>query len=257
MPDIVEWGRQHIDIVHVVVFIAFRQASEDFIEPLEFSVGDNQVSMKDLVYSRPSGTKRLDISSRDITAVIRERFPDFSPSAYLNGTEKPDSLKWLLSAYMGTKKKVYGCVGPRFMELVQSYQHFRDGRYTAYSPPSTLSRGRSLAAFTWFLDRGMRKILGNYLTHSLARPLRGFPKLHFQSVMIIQPIDVLEDGRLNMCDACPDITVHNGELVWSCRLEEHKKFGGFAKAVHKQTAGEPATTEEEAPQEPVLASDPD
>lgn len=255
VPDIVEWARGHMDKVHVVVFIAFRQASEEFIEPLEFTVGDDHVSMKELVYSRPTGSKRLDISSRDITAVIRERFPDFSPCAYLNGTEKPDSLKWLLTGYLGTNEKVYGYVGPRFMELAQTYQHFRDGKYMAYAPPSTLRRGRSLAALTWPLDRGMRKILGNYLIHSLARPTRGFPRLHFQSVMIIQPIDVLEDGRFDMCDACPDITVHNGELVWSCRLEEHKRFGGFAKAVQKQVAGKQAATEEEVPREPVLTSD--
>jgi len=49
--------------------------------------------------------------------------------------------------------------------------------------------------------------------------------------MIIQPVDILADGRMNMCDACPDITVHEGELVWSCRLEERKAHGGFARGV--------------------------
>jgi len=43
--------------------------------------------------------------------------------------------------------------------------------------------------------------------------------------MIIQPVDVLPDGRQSMCDSCPDMTVHDGQLVWSCRLEERLKYG--------------------------------
>ena len=36
---------------------------------------------------------------------------------------------------------------------------------------------------------------------------------------------VLPDGRQSMCDSCPDMTVHDGQLVWSCRLEERLKYG--------------------------------
>ena len=235
VPDIVEWAHKHIDKVHVVVFIAFRQAGEDVDQSMDFLVGDNSISFKDVVYSRPTKGQRLDISSRAIVAEIRKRFPDFSPCAYLNGTEKADSLKWLLTAYMGTSSEIFGYAGPRFMELAQNYHHFREGRYMAYAPPSTLRGGRSIAAGTWPMDSGIRKGVRRYLARALARPLRPFPRLHFQSVMIIQPIDVLEDGRMDMCDACPDLTVHEGELVWSCRLEEFKKFGGFAKGVRKES----------------------
>jgi len=38
---------------------------------------------------------------------------------------------------------------------------------------------------------------------------------------------------MSMCDSCPDITVHEGQLYWSCRLEEIKKFGTFVTAVPK------------------------
>ena len=40
-----------------------------------------------------------------------------------------------------------------------------------------------------------------------------------QSIMFIQPVDFMQDGRQSMCDGCPDITVHEDKLVWSCRLE--------------------------------------
>ena len=61
------------------------------------------------------------------------------------------------------------------------------------------------------------------------RPLLAARRLHLQSVMIIQPVDVLEDGRQSMCDSCPDMTVHEGELVWSCRLDERLKYGGLMR----------------------------
>ena len=234
VPDMVAWAREHIDKVHVMVFIAYRQASGDSGSAMEFWVGDKRIDMESLVYSRPTGGRRVDISSRDVVDEIRKRFPDFAPCAYLNGTEKADSLKWLLTTYAGTRDEVVGYVGPKFMELMQTYHHLRHGRFLAYAPPSLLRHGRTLAATMWPFDQGVRRTLQRYLAGALRRPLRPLPRLHVQSVMIIQPVDVLADGRMNMCDACPDITVHEGELVWSCRLEERKKYGGFARGVPQE-----------------------
>jgi hypothetical protein len=56
-------------------------------------------------------------------------------------------------------------------------------------------------------------------------------KLHMQTFTIIQPVDLMADGRANMCDGCPDMTVYNGQLYWSCRLEEIKSHGCFMQAV--------------------------
>ena len=49
--------------------------------------------------------------------------------------------------------------------------------------------------------------------------------------MFIQPVDFHCNGAQSMCDGCPDITVHDGRLVWSCRLEELKQFGTFVRCV--------------------------
>ena len=49
--------------------------------------------------------------------------------------------------------------------------------------------------------------------------------------MFIQPVDFMANGDQSMCDGCPDITVHDGELVWSCRMEEVKDFGSFLRTV--------------------------
>jgi MoaA/NifB/PqqE/SkfB family radical SAM enzyme len=239
VPEILTWAQRHIDKVHVVVFIAFRQASEEATEGMDFFVQGKQISFDEVVYARKARGKRLDITSRDIVAQIRTRFPEFAPCAYLNGTERADSLKWLLTTYVGTRDRVFGYAGPRFMELAQTLHHYRQGRYMAYAAPATLRRGRSILAAGATLDAGLRKAARAYWKHAFRHPFPPTPKLHLQSVMIIQPIDVLDDGRMNMCDACPDLTVHEGELVWSCRLEERKRFGGFARGVPQ--AAEDAT----------------
>ena len=122
--------------------------------------------------------------------------------------------------------KVMGYVGPKFMELVQNAHHLVAGRYLAYAPQWTLESGRS-TLMMGVVEPGIREIFKNYVKHLVRNPLDVRRKLHFQSVMMIQPIDMLVDGRQNMCDGCPDVTVHDGQLVWSCRLEEYRQYGGL------------------------------
>jgi len=135
---------------------------------------------------------------------------------------------------LGTKERVYGYVGPKFMELAQTTHHFRHGRYLAYTSPTVMERGRSMLLLSP-LDRQLRRTAGAYLRALALDPMRALRKLHFQSVMIIQPVDILPDGRQNMCDSCPDMTVWNGRLAWSCRLEEPSQYGGFMRSVPKKT----------------------
>jgi hypothetical protein len=229
VPEIVAWGAEHIDIVHVLVFIAFRAA--DLTGPYDYYVNGRKVDLHEVPYAYDR-TMRTDIKSTDIVAEIRKRFPDFQPCAYLNGTEQPDSFKWLLTGRLGAKGRIYGYVGPKFMELAQTTHHLRHGRYLAYGSPKTLRRGRSMLLLSP-LDRGLRGTAAAYLKAALSNPLRVFQRLYFQSVMIIQPIDLLPDGRQNMCDGCPDMTVWNGRLAWSCRLEEPARYGGFVQTVPK------------------------
>ena len=64
----------------------------------------------------------------------------------------------------------------------------------------------------------MRKIFLNILKASLVNPLKFFQSAYIQSFMIIQPVNFETDGRQDMCDSCPDITVHDGKLVWKTRI---------------------------------------
>lgn len=243
VPDVVAWAGQHMDIVHTVVFITYRAA---VVGAYDYWNGGEPIDMSQLVYSATE-ERRSDISSGEVVDVIRSRFPDFSPAAYLNGTEKPDSFKWLLALRVGSRGKVFGYVGPKFMEAVQSGHHFATGRYLAYSSPAALGAGRSLLiGGLW--DRGLRGAAGQYARWLARHPLGALRRQHLQAVMVIQPIDILEDGRQNMCDGCPDMTLHDGKLAWSCRLEELRHFGRFVTTTPGKEAPSAAKPRAQPPQ---------
>jgi pyruvate-formate lyase-activating enzyme len=227
VPAIVAWGQEHIDIVHILVFIAYRAAPVH--RGYQYYVGGEKVDMAPISYAIERDRK-TGIMSTDIVDTLRTRYPDFQPCAYLNGTERPDHFKWLLTLRMGTKEKIYGYAGPRFMELSQSLHHFMKGSYLAYTKPEVLARVRSMLLLSP-LDKGLADTASAWLRDVARSPDLLFKKLHMQSVMIIQPADFMENGTLSMCDGCPDITVWNDRLVWSCRMEELSTFGDWVRAV--------------------------
>ncbi len=226
VPGLLEWAIRHADKVHVMVFIAFRQATR---EQFDYFVGEKRVDVGKLTYTK-SSPQRIDITANEIVAEIRKRFPGFAPSAYLNGTEKPDSFKWLMTLFMGDRERMLGSVGPKMAEIAQVWNHLTKGRYLGYATPEVHASGRSLLLLSP-LDAGLRRIAGAWLGRALRSPMSLLRPLHLQSVLIIQPIDVMDDGRQSMCDSCPDMTVHEGELVWSCRLDERLKYGELMRVV--------------------------
>lgn len=236
VPELTKFAEDHIDLIDVMVFILYRAAVNQ--GEFDFYRNGQQVKSDPLVYAVEETQQRVDLNAREVVAKIRERFPDFSPSAYLGGTEKPDSLKWLYTgrygfpAKDGQEGKVLGYVGPKFMEYVQTTHHALFGKYLAYAPKGTLEAGRSSLALG-AIEPGVRNVAKNWVSHLAKHPLDVRRKLHFQTVLIIQPIDMLADGRQNMCDGCPDVTAHDGQIVWSCRLEEYRKYGGLVQCVPK------------------------
>lgn len=234
VPGMVEWAEKHIDIVQVMVFILYRAAVPAL--PFDWYAGGKKIDMQQLVYSETS-TRNIAMQAPEIVQKIRTQFPEFSPCAYLNGTEKPDSFKWLLTGRLGsTTDGVFGYVGPKFMEIIQAGHHLFKGRYLAYSAPKETRLGRTMLIFS-LVDQGIRKILRSYIRKILRTPWSIFRRLHYQSVMIIQPVDFMPNGAQNMCDGCPDVTVWDNQIVWSCRLEELKHFGCWVRSVPKENGG--------------------
>jgi pyruvate-formate lyase-activating enzyme len=230
VPGMVDWAGKHIDIVQVIVFILFRAAVPEL--PFDWFAGGTKIPFDVLHYSE-EGKRKVDLKTPEVVAKIRERIPDFSPCAYLNGSEAADTFKWLLTGRIGVPDRILGYVGPKLMEAVQTGNHLLHGKYLAYAAPKWTGRGRSMMLFSP-IDKEVRQTAWRYVRSVLSNPIRFFKRLHYQTVTIIQPVDFLPNGYQNMCDGCPDITVWNGELVWSCRLEELKQFGTWVRTVPRE-----------------------
>jgi hypothetical protein len=253
VPEMLRWAREHIDIVHNMVFILFRTTVDS---EFNYFAAGKQINSEDLVYYGEEHNP-VRLTAHDLVAKIRESDPDFDPCAYLGGTKDPQSFKWLVSGRIGDKDTIYGYVGKRFMELMQTGHHLLAGRYLAYSNANALKHGRSVLLALSPFDQGIRKAAKRYASTLLRSPIQLATRLHFQSVVIIQPIDMMSDGATNMCDGCPDMTVHNGQLVWSCRLEERLRYGCFLTAAPvKARATKEGQKEEKKPKQdrpPVMA----
>ncbi|MCM2279848.1 MAG: radical SAM protein [Oligoflexia bacterium] len=234
VPEVVAWARRNPEIVHTVVFILYREPR--LYGDFDFYAHGRKVPLA-ATYEKTSdwaGNRALKAS--DVIKQIRKVEPGYEPSAYLNGTEDPESTKWLIATRVGNERETFGYVTPRFMEAVQQGHRLLRGRWLSYSSPRFLSAGGKAALAFSLIDRGMRKAAKRFLQSALRAPSTLARGTHLQTFTIIQPVDILPDGRMNMCDGCPDITVHEGRLLWSCRLEEVKKYGCFVNAAPRDAA---------------------
>lgn len=246
VADTVRWALKHPDIVHTVVFILFR--SPELAGNYDFYANGQPVPLDSNYDNSAWGGDDL-VQSRHVVAKIREVDPDFEPSAYLGGTVDPETTKWLIGSRIASKKRGFGYVGPKFMEYVQYAHHLFLGTWLSYSTLKYLGLGRSTTALFSLLDSKTRKINKRYLKSLTEDPKSIRDSLYLQTFTIIQPVDLMEDGQINMCDGCPDMTVHEGKLYWSCRLEEIKNYGCFVTAATRkcQMADKEQTTESAEP----------
>lgn len=227
VPELLEWTERHIDIVHTMAFLIFRPLWQ--AKPggrFEYLLKGKKVKIApELVYENIKGI-RTDITSREVVQEIRKKYPDFEPSAYIGGTEELDALKWLFTFRIGTKNKIYGYLGPKFAEVAQVCHHLVRRKYSGYIGPKLHTKAKWMFLAS-FIDKNTARAFKRYLKACLKNPLKLFSTIHLQTIMIVQPPDMLADGRQSMCDGCSDMTVWNGRLVWSCRLEELKRYGCF------------------------------
>jgi hypothetical protein len=240
IPDLVRWGIKNIKYVQGQTFITYRGA---IVKPgVRYMVAGREVEVDEdkLGYATTEEPDQYDITSHDVYRIIRENVPEYEASAYLGGTERYDSFKWLIGYMLGTAGSGwYGAVGPKAVEFAQAVHHFFKGTYFAYNRSVNIGRYVMLGGL---FDPRIRRIIRQHL----ANPLRLFYKpVYGQSIGIIQAPDVLPDGRVDMCDACPDLTAYKGQLIHSCRMDEWRRWGGYMTQVSEDGAKEAA--EEEAP----------
>lgn len=232
VPAMVNWAQEHADVVHTMVFILYR--SPEFGGDFDFYAQGKKIEI-DGTYKETEWGGARPLKAGDVVEKIRQADAQYEPCAYLNGTANPGSFKWLLAGRIVLDGETVGYVSPRFMELVQTFSHLRTGTYLAYATPASVARGKLAALAGGLIDGRMRRIMLRILGRILAKPASFRQPAFIQSLMVIQPVDFMPDGRQDMCDGCPDVTVHQGKLVWSCRLEEMNTFGSLVQTVPKRT----------------------
>jgi len=219
IPDVVNWAQSNIDRVHGLVFITYRIGILESTSALD-GVGQ-EVDLSRLSYTTDCFDEKF-VTSQDIYQLIKNNFPGYEASGYLGGTIMHDSFKWLIGSLVASKKKIYGAVGKKTMEISQNGHHLFKGTYLAYLAGSRVgARMFLLAPF----DKVLRRAWRNWLKSIVQNPARIFDGIYLQSIGIIQAPDMLEDGRMDMCDSCPDVTIWDGKLVNSCRMDENRLYG--------------------------------
>jgi len=232
IPHIVRWGRQHVDIVHGLVFITYRTASTDVVTGITSE--KHEVDLGELSYVTNHFDQEF-VTGPEVVEKIKEACPAYEPSGYLGGTMRHDSFKWIAGAVIGSHPEGYGSIGRRTMEVAQVGNHLLNGRYLAYLDTPVI--GAKVFLMTPF-DPAVRRARNKWLKGVLRHPRRLFEKIRVQTFGIIQAPDIQPDGSADMCDSCPDMTYWNGTLINSCRMDEYRLFGGMLSVVEKDKVRE-------------------
>ena len=234
VPDLINWHLKNRKIVGGATFITYRSAPMD----QSYRVGNVTVEVNKgtLGYMSEDAPDEIDITAPEVYALIKEHFPQYDACAYLNGNQRHDSYKWLIGSMVCSGSEVLGHYGKKTVEVAEAGHHLLYGTYFVYGRDKELGKKALLLGL---VDPEMRKVANWYLRNPfrlLFEPVIGM------TIGIIQAPDVLPDGRVDHCDACPDMTYWDGKLVHSCRLDEYRKFGQLVTPVPAGRAEETAVS---------------
>ena len=227
IPDVVRWGRTNVGRVHGLVFITYRTATT--AANVGRDAADREVDLSKLSYVRENFDEKF-VTSPEVYQIIKDNFPEFEAAGYLGGSLLHTSFKWVAGAMVASRKQVYGSVGKETMEVAQAGHHLLNRTYLAYLSEAKVGRKVFLMS-PW--DKTVRQAARNWWGDVIHHPSRLFDGIYIQSIGIIQAPDLLPDGRADMCDSCPDMTVYDGKLINSCRMDEYRLFGGFLSVTER------------------------
>jgi len=228
IPDVVRWGQANVDRVHGLVFITYRTATTRDHVAVNVTT-DQEVDLGKLSYAQEAFDEEF-VTGPEVVEEIQSCCPQYEPSGYLGGTVRHDSFKWIAGAVIGSKDGIYGSVGSKTMELAQTSHHLLKGSYLAYLSQARIGSKIFLLSP---IDKAVRAAARAWIRGVVRHPGRLFHPVYLQSVGIIQAPDLVGDGRADMCDSCPDMTVYDGKLINSCRMDEYRLFGGFLSVVER------------------------
>jgi len=219
MPQVVGWCMKNIHKVQHISLIALRGIPVS--DHLRYFVNGLQINAESFNNSSIR-QEDINITTEEIYTLIKTRFPLLHASAYLNGTSKYDSYKFLIMVNVGSKYQRYGAVGKKTMEFAQVFHHLFFGRYFTFMNSPAI--GKKIF-FLSFFDKNVRKAFFEFCKNCLINPLRFFTKTYLQSIHIQQPNEVL-NGKINLCDDCVNMMVYDGNLINPCQMDEYRIFGG-------------------------------
>ncbi len=234
IPDFIKWALDNAKYVNGISLITYRGLPD--LKGLEYcnDKGVNvSLNASSLGYSIPAETMKIaNVPSKEVYAVLKKHFPGYEATSYLGGTMDHTSFKWLIgNVITNSKGFVFGSYGKKTIEWAQVMHHIFYSKYLVY-PKMKIGKRIFLMGI---LDKQVRKAFGQYLKYCFSNPARFFYPVKAIGIGVIQGPDLLPDGTVDMCDDCPDMCVHEGKLVNSCRLDECRKFGSL---LHVHVEGE-------------------
>jgi hypothetical protein len=238
VPDIVQWTIQNIHTVCTNTFIPVRFPRED--DPWDLYVRGEKISYQDTVFPTKEykNTTKKVLTAEDIYKQVQRVIPRFRGNAFLGGTEITDAPKWLFANIIGNEHTVFGNMGSKAMELIQNGYHLLTGRFLSFLKPASYGTGRLMFALG-IIDKEVRKTFFAFLGNAVKNPLDVLKKVYIQSLLILQPQDVLPSGKQDLCDGCPNKTyLDDGRLVSMCRKEEYLRFGDMITLKKKEVNDE-------------------
>lgn len=225
VPVIIQWAIDNVMMVNGISLIIYR--GMPVMDGVEYFADGKKVDIQlgGLGYTVDKEEyESIKVKAPDVYKVIKDHFPDYEAMGYLGGTIDHTSYKWLWGSILtNTKGKTFGAIGKRTLELAQSFYHYTHGTFLVY-PKGRI--GKSLFLMSIF-DKQIRKAFWKFLKYSLVNPVRFFYPMKSIGIGMVQAPDMLPDGRIDMCDDCPDMCVFEGKLVNSCRLDECRIHGSL------------------------------
>lgn len=225
VPAFIQWAIEHANLVSGVSLITYRAMPT---QGIAYYANGKKVNVHSDSLGYTSGKDRSDktqtITSKELYSLLKTYFAGYEASSYLGGTADHTSIKWLIgNLIVDSKGKIFGGYGKSVMELIQFLHHLIKGSYLVYPNHKV---GKEIFLL-WPFDKLLRKAFFNFIRKSIVNPMRFFRPLNVLGIGIIQAPDILPDGKIDMCDDCPDMCIHEGKLVNSCRLDECRIYGEF------------------------------
>ena len=223
IPGIMSWYRNNMHKVQHLSFIAL--SGLPVIPSMGYFCNGTEIREKELVNGYVN-LSDISITTKEILETIQNAYPDYVPSAYLNGDAYPEKNKQLFIVNIGTSKGFLGVLGARSMELTQAFYHLFHGRYYSFAPDPAIGKKVFILAL---FDKQMQKTLKRFLECLIKDPLTLFKKVYLQSMIIQQPIDFIGSQK-NACDHCVNPMIFNDMVINPCELDEYRLYGNTITA---------------------------